>query len=703
MPDDPPVCARDGCPGVVFDGDACLAHLPRTGLPTALERLASGATVDVRNTTFTAKLFDALRRALTPAGRSEPMFRNANFDGAVLPDSATFEGALFLGRATFGGARLHDVNFGNVEFRDAVRFHGTTFTGTARFDGATFGSDADFTEATFAGDCHFSGAQFQGPAHFITTFEGTAQFGPPAEGDAPVKATRFGHPANFRHARFNGPARFGAVRVLGALARAQRRPDEHGRLAHRGGTEFVGGVSFEDTEFARHAGFWGCVFGSPASFEAAKFRAGALFDDCAFRSVSFADATFTGRSTFMRSDFKHAVTVDRATFEDADFGWAVVPAETRFGPCRAASLDLSNLRAAGKLVVRCSVSRRFTATGLQAADGVNLELDGAVRVEAPDIRSAMALTVDLRDGRLNLADASFASPATIAGPAGRRRRRIPRLLRMSTVDAENLTLVGLDLRGTRFFNCYNRDKLRIEGPPLFAGTPVGSFPRRRLWTARRAIAEEHLWRARYDRRPDGWFPAGCRDVDEDVPPSTPMLRNGNNARGEAARIQAVYRDLRKSREDAKDEPGAADLYYGEMEMRRVAASPPSVERALLTLYWAVAGYGLRASRAFATLVLVLALGTLGFATIGFKGSAQIEYRPVAGSAPGVYRQVTVSGARPGWDEAAFHAVESATSLLRPTPSRSFTSAGKAIEIGLRLLGPLLLGLAILSIRGRVKR
>lgn len=164
-------------------------------------------------------------------------------------------------------------------------------------------------------------------------------------------------------------------------------------------------------------------------------------------------------------------------------------------------------------------------------------------------------------------------------------------------------------------------------------------------------------------------------MDEDVPPAAPALRNGVDARGEAARIQAVYRDLRKSREDAKDEPGAADLYNGEMEMRRVAVSPPSVECALLTLYWAVAGYG-------------------------FKGSTQIEYRPVGGS---VYRQVTVSGARPGRDDAAFHAVESATSLLRPTPSRPFTSAGKAIEIGLRLLGPLLLGLAILSIRGRVKR
>jgi hypothetical protein len=33
-------------------------------------------------------------------------------------------------------------------------------------------------------------------------------------------------------------------------------------------------------------------------------------------------------------------------------------------------------------------------------------------------------------------------------------------------------------------------------------------------------------------------------------------------------VAPLYRALRKAQEDAKDEPGAADFYYGEMEMRR---------------------------------------------------------------------------------------------------------------------------------------
>jgi hypothetical protein len=80
----------------------------------------------------------------------------------------------------------------------------------------------------------------------------------------------------------------------------------------------------------------------------------------------------------------------------------------------------------------------------------------------------------------------------------------------------------------------------------------------------------------------------------------------------------TYRALRKGREDRKDEPGAADFYYGEMEMRRQGpfrheAKPapgsrratPGGERLILWLYWLVSGYGLRASRALIALVVTV--------------------------------------------------------------------------------------------------
>jgi hypothetical protein len=49
------------------------------------------------------------------------------------------------------------------------------------------------------------------------------------------------------------------------------------------------------------------------------------------------------------------------------------------------------------------------------------------------------------------------------------------------------------------------------------------------------------------------------------------------------------------------------------------------------------------------------------------------------------------------------AVDTATSLLRTRSDRPLTGTGRVTELGLRFAGPLLLGLALLSLRGRVKR
>ncbi|MFC9636628.1 hypothetical protein ACFTY8_47535 [Streptomyces mirabilis] len=79
-----------------------------------------------------------------------------------------------------------------------------------------------------------------------------------------------------------------------------------------------------------------------------------------------------------------------------------------------------------------------------------------------------------------------------------------------------------------------------------------------------------------------------------------------------AQLAPVYRALRKAFEDSKNEPGATDFYYGEMEMRRhdrTGTTP--AEGGLLHGYWMLSGYGLRASRALgwlaATMLVTLAL------------------------------------------------------------------------------------------------
>lgn len=159
---------------------------------------------------------------------------------------------------------------------------------------------------------------------------------------------------------------------------------------------------------------------------------------------------------------------------------------------------------------------------------------------------------------------------------------------------------------------------------------------------------------------------------------------------EAHSIATLYRELRKGREDAKDEPGASDLYYGEMEMRRAAPAPrgegPATvlrwlgEHLLLSTYWLTAGYGQRASRALiCLLVTVLLFGTL-FWLFGFQ------------------RQ-------PEFMRALLFSAASTSSLFKITELKGnpLTYGGEWLQLSIRIIGPLFFGLTLLALRSRVKR
>jgi hypothetical protein len=263
----------------------------------------------------------------------------------------------------------------------------------------------------------------------------------------------------------------------------------------------------------------------------------------------------------------------------------------------------------------------------------------------------------------------------------------------------------VDLRACRFSGAIDLDKLRIDGSPQLA--------MRQGWQAhRRVLAEEHVWRHEHGpaRRRDGWYPIECRPRDPNearqILETEASAGGAGRARTRAQEIAAVYRALRKGREDSKDEPGAADLYYGEMEMRR-KASGGSVEGLLLTGYWLLSGYGLRAWRALTALVALIAIATVLFATVGLARTNVTVYRPTrprAGTGAPSYVVTAVPGPRPGWATALNYSVQSTTSLLRSPPNPpSLTGLGQALEIFLRFAGPGLLALAVLALRARVKR
>jgi hypothetical protein len=236
----------------------------------------------------------------------------------------------------------------------------------------------------------------------------------------------------------------------------------------------------------------------------------------------------------------------------------------------------------------------------------------------------------------------------------------PKLISLDGSDCQGLTLAGLDYSQTRFLGATNLDHLTISGQ-FILGVTSGLRSRRSF------LREEALVRARRSRSAQ-W----SSESHNDAKPS--------EGAPSARELAAVYRALRKGREDQKDEAGSIDFYYGEMEMRRIASHPFSVERLILTAYWLMAGYGLRAWRAVALLLGVLVTSAL-----------------VLMEAP--LRRDSVT--HPTFGEALLFAGQSGLSLSGP--SSLYSTSAQVVQISLRLIVPLLIALAVLSLRARVKR
>ena len=281
------------------------------------------------------------------------------------------------------------------------------------------------------------------------------------------------------------------------------------------------------------------------------------------------------------------------------------------------------------------------------------------------------------------------------GDLGRRDARV-HMASLRAVDTAHLVLHDVDLTHCLLSGAVHLDQLRLEGDCTLALPPAGVLRRGRVpmrWTTRRTLAEEQHWRAA--RGYDAWTaaPAGV----EVLEPST---------------LAPLYRQLRKSFEDGKNEPDAADFYYGEMEMRRHDLKRPRAERALLALYWAVSGYGLRASRALAWLlgamaatVLVMMLWGLpkeapktdagGRSTGQSVSQASGTTDPVDPDGP-LARRMTSQR----FEKSVRVVINSA--VFR-SPTQSLTTSGVYAEMLSRLVEPALLGLAALALRGRVRR
>ncbi|WP_157877805.1 pentapeptide repeat-containing protein [Streptomyces kanamyceticus] len=274
-----------------------------------------------------------------------------------------------------------------------------------------------------------------------------------------------------------------------------------------------------------------------------------------------------------------------------------------------------------------------------------------------------------------------------------------KLLDIGSVDASNLTLVDVDLTNCRFAGAFNLDQLRLEGRWTFGAPPSGRIGFTPFgWAKRKVIEEERQWRA-LESHPK-YLRNGWGDPPESMQPDPGV-----------AALMTIYQQLRKGREDAKDEPGANDFYYGEMEMRRHGQNWGMGERWLRQAYWLLSGYGLRASRAFGWLGAAMIITILLMMGIGLPLNSPSQ--KVTGAIPRgggeVSLEVDEEGLKnPSGDWFTGKRLEKAlnvtlNSVVFRSSGQDLTTSGTYVEMVSRFSEPVLLGLGVLAIRGRLKR
>ncbi|MFE1206204.1 pentapeptide repeat-containing protein [Streptomyces sp. NPDC058762] len=505
--------------------------------------------------------------------------------------------------------------------------------------------------------------------------------GHPRLGEASFESATFHGSANFWGAVFQGEASFGAATFQGN--------------ARFGEESFLSDTQLKSAPFMSGARLTAATFERGAGFESATFKQGAWFRAVTFgRSVWFGAAAFQGEARFGAATFQGDVWFGEAAFQgDARFAAVAFERATSLGPLVCAGrLQLSGAVFGGPVSLLCA----------------------ARHLECRRTRWLSTAEVRLRYATVDFAHAVFEYPLTIAAeadpfvlPDGQPVTEqdlvgtpdaMARMASLRGVDAAHLVLADVDLSKCLFTGAVHLDQVRLEGACSFDEVPSGTHWWRGCrvrFTPRRTLAEEHHWRASQPAAARGWNVA--------------VLGAG---RAGPTQLAPVYRALRKAFEDSKNEPGAADFYYGEMEMRRHdRTGTPRAERGLLHGYWMLSGYGLRALRALgwlaaAMLITILLLMGFGLPKEGPKQKATGVAPPDGGKITfEIEKDDPQNPTGDRWTGKRFEKALNITlnSVVFRSSGQDLTTAGTYIEMTSRLVEPALLALAVLAVRGRIKR
>jgi uncharacterized protein YjbI with pentapeptide repeats len=417
-------------------------------------------------------------------------------------------------------------------------------------------------------------------------------------------------------------------------------------------------------------------------FEAAVYARGAQvtlakLDDVEFRGYASFDearlnqATFRGVSFSAEARFRQLACTDLGNLRHVAFRTVASFQESRWGGLRFAGCKFDGPVQIGD----ASVRQRLSFVGCRLRDSRTLELSAGeacelretsfeqplnLRVSAPRVEASHAsfeLGVDLvlsPGAKLDLEGASLSGPSLIMTAAVPDAARA-RLGSLMGTRLAGLTLRGLDLTTCSFALAHTLDDVVISGRGQLSRAPWA-----RGWIGQREVIVDEIdyWRGSRPRRRTG------------------LVTAGSDEPGHASTLAETYRALRRGRENAKDRPGAADFYYGEMEMRRRSA--PAVDRVVLGVYWLVGGYGLRASRAL--LAYLLLVGSLAVALTCWGLSVHAPF-----------------------SEILVYVLATTTVLQKPSPTLHLTVLGSYLQVAARLIGPAMFALILLALRSRVRR
>jgi hypothetical protein len=396
------------------------------------------------------------------------------------------------------------------------------------------------------------------------------------------------------------------------------------------------------------------TFNAPAEFDSVTFGA-ALFRGCKFTtSANFRDAHFGGLADFTNVTFgTHGTSFARAKFNgEALFGWEGSPGDQPQTPS-ALHLSLATLSNGARFDRR---SFQFNLNLNDARVGGNLIMVDVV-CKGEIILDRMTVTAPITivapaDARISMRELTLTEPLAmtthVTGSLGLGEGKAQLVsLRDATLDAPLTIGDGMALTQCTFLGATGLENFRV--------TAVD--PAWRVFRRRRVIADEITYRS-----------TGTGQ--------SPLLANPRQ-------VEAIYRQLRATLEASKAAPAAADFYYGEMEMRRSSSHRFTFERLLLNSYKWVSGYGLRASRALGSYLVLLLITTWFVADqTAAAGSAGLSFHSF-------------------WDVLAIVARSSVSFLSAVTTG--LTAEGTLLFILLRLAGPATVALTIFAVRARVQR